>query len=386
MRLGVTEQELQDTLVATVFAGCRNKSEFLALCIVANEYQLNPLIKEIYAFPAKGGGVVPMVSVDGWISLMNRHEQFDSIEFEYHVNGKDEVEAIEAVIYRKDKERPTKIIEYMDECERNTDPWRKSPKRMLRHRALIQGVRVAFGFSGISAPDDEHLVEGDYQVVPSLPDGAGFTGDTVEQRDPTPSPTPTPAATKPASAAKTETPGAAEQKTATIDQGDPSASEEQSEQDKECDLLIADFEESKNAEELGTTRNAWLDKQDRNYFDEDQNADIEDAFNVACERLGIDPNTGQLLNPPETPAPSPTPSPAPTPTPVPAASEPDYLPKVRALREKLARAKTVRAVDTMDMNEWCGPLRDQVETADSRLARSVDNDIAARKRELQAPK
>lgn len=165
MRLGVTEQELQDSLVATVFSGCRSKAEFLALIVVSNEYRLNPLTKEIYAFPAKGGGVVPMVSVDGWITLMNSHPQFDGIEFDYHTDAKGNIEAIESIIYRKDRTRPIKVIEYLEECERGTEPWKKTKRRMLRHRALIQGVRVAFGFSGIYAPDDEGLVDATYQVV-----------------------------------------------------------------------------------------------------------------------------------------------------------------------------------------------------------------------------
>jgi phage recombination protein Bet len=176
-RLGVNGDELIDSLRATVFAGCRNQAEFLALIVVANEYKLNPLTKEIYAFPGKGGGVVPMVSIDGWISLMNRHDQFDGIEFEYTPDDKGGIEAIEAIIHRKDRTHPIKVIEYLEECKRNTDPWKNSPRRMLRHRALIQCVRVAFGFTGVYAPEDDGLLEGQFNSVaqtPSLPSNAEF--------------------------------------------------------------------------------------------------------------------------------------------------------------------------------------------------------------------
>lgn len=166
-RLQIQPAELKSTLVKTVFAGCRTESEFLALIIVSNEYGLNPLTKEIYAFPAKGGGVVPMVSIDGWIRIMNEHPQFDGIDFNYQLDDKGDVEAIESIIYRKDRSRPTKVLEWLDECKRNTDPWNKSPKRMLRHRALMQGARVAFGFSSIAIEDD--VFEGVYTEVPSLP-------------------------------------------------------------------------------------------------------------------------------------------------------------------------------------------------------------------------
>lgn len=154
MRLQVSPAGLKETLLNTVFKGCRNDAEFIALTIVSNEYGLNPLTKEIYAFPAKGGGIVPMVSVDGWIRIMNDHPQFDGIEFENIVNQQGVVEAIEAVVYRKDRTRPVRVIEYLDECKRNTDPWNQMPKRMLRNKALIQGARIAFGFSGIYSEDD----------------------------------------------------------------------------------------------------------------------------------------------------------------------------------------------------------------------------------------
>lgn len=159
-RLQITPAGLKHTLLNTVFAECKNDEQFMALVVVSNEFGLNPLTKEIYAFPAKGGGIVPMVSVDGWIRLMNEHPAFDGIEFDYHADAKGNTQAIEAIIYRKDRNRPVKVIEYMDECKGNTQPWQKSPRRMLRHRALIQGVRVAFGFSGIAAEGDEAVIDG----------------------------------------------------------------------------------------------------------------------------------------------------------------------------------------------------------------------------------
>jgi len=169
-RLNLSPAKLQETLRATVFKGA-NDAEFAALIVVANEYKLNPLTKEIYAFAAKGGGIVPLVSIDGWVRIMNEHPQFDGIEFEDIVDDKGKVYAIESTIWRRDRSRPIKVVEYLDECKRNTDPWNKSPNRMLRHRSLIQGARYAFGFSGIYADD-----EIEYQMI----------GDPVEARNITP--------------------------------------------------------------------------------------------------------------------------------------------------------------------------------------------------------
>ena len=49
--------------------------EFAAFLIVAKEYNLNPLTKEIYAFSGRGGGIVPIVSIDGWVNLVNSHRR-----------------------------------------------------------------------------------------------------------------------------------------------------------------------------------------------------------------------------------------------------------------------------------------------------------------------
>lgn len=161
-RLNVSAGALTTTLKQTVFKGASNE-EFVALVIVSNAYNLNPLLKEIFAFPAKGGGIIPVVSVDGWIRIINEHPQFDGIEFNDIVDEAGNLYAIESVIYRRDRTRPIKVTEYMDECRGQGPAWQKTPKRMLRHRALIQGGRVAFGFSGIYVEDEAQTFVGTVQ-------------------------------------------------------------------------------------------------------------------------------------------------------------------------------------------------------------------------------
>ena len=152
-RVNVEPEKLLATLKETVFKKATN-NELMALVIVANEYGLNPFLKEIYAFPAKGGGIVPVVGIDGWISMMNRQPEFDGIEFEF-VEGKEgKPISCTAIIYLKGRGHHVKLTEYMDECYRNTEPWNAMPRRMIRHKALIQAARVAFGFSGIQDEDE----------------------------------------------------------------------------------------------------------------------------------------------------------------------------------------------------------------------------------------
>lgn len=148
---------LMDTLKATAFKGQVSDAQMTALLIVANQYGLNPWTKEIYAFPDKNNGIVPVVGVDGWARIINGNQQFDGMEFEQ------DDDKCTCKIYRKDRSRPIAITEYMKECKRNgVGPWASHPMRMLRHKAMIQCARLAFGFGGIYDQDEaERIVEKD---------------------------------------------------------------------------------------------------------------------------------------------------------------------------------------------------------------------------------
>jgi len=163
-RLNIDPAKLHETLKATVFAKATTE-EFMALVIVANEYRLNPLTKEIYAFPAKGGGIVPVVSIDGWVAMANNHPAMDGVDFEYHHDEAGALVACTCSIYRKDRSRPIRVTEYLSECKRQTEPW-KMENRMLRHKAFMQCARYAFGFSGVTDEDEAADTPGMRNVTP----------------------------------------------------------------------------------------------------------------------------------------------------------------------------------------------------------------------------
>lgn len=152
---------LMETLKATAFKGPVTDAQMTALLIVANNYGLNPWTKEIYAFPDRNNGIVPVVGVDGWSRIINSHPQFDGMDFE-----QDE-ESCTCIVYRKDRNHPIKVTEYMAECRRDgVGPWKSHPRRMLRHKAMIQCARLAFGYSGIFDQDEaERIVENKLGIV-----------------------------------------------------------------------------------------------------------------------------------------------------------------------------------------------------------------------------
>lgn len=157
-RLSVTPQVLQNTLKNTVFKGCSD-AEFVALVIVANEYALNPLLREIYAMPKKGGGIQAIVGYDGWIKIANSHPQFDGYEAVHYRDARGVVEAVEGVVYRKDRSHPTKKTIYLKEFKRGTDPWNNSPNHMLDVRGFCQTIRLALGVA-LGVEGDENIIDG----------------------------------------------------------------------------------------------------------------------------------------------------------------------------------------------------------------------------------
>jgi len=152
-RYGMEPTPFEQTVRAICMPANHTREQFAAFLLVAKEYRLNPLTKEIYAFPAKGGGIVPVVSIDGWVSLVNSHPQCDGFTFSWVQDEKGDPISCTCTMYRKDRSHPTEVTEYFAECVRPTEPW-KMKHRMLRHKAMIQGARYAFGFSGIYDEDE----------------------------------------------------------------------------------------------------------------------------------------------------------------------------------------------------------------------------------------
>jgi len=154
-RLSISPEELQSIVMKTVMPSNKpvSNEQFVSFMAVANEYKLNPLVKEIYAFPTQGGGIQPIVSIDGWLRIINSNPEFNGMTF-HDVLENGALVAVKCAIHKKGIDFPVEVTEYMSECKMNTQPWQKYPARMLRHKAAIQCGRYAFGLSGIIDPDE----------------------------------------------------------------------------------------------------------------------------------------------------------------------------------------------------------------------------------------
>lgn len=173
-RYGMEPAAFEATVRATCLPPDKNgrvpsREEFAAFLLVAKEYRLNPITREIFAFMAKHGGIVPVVSIDGWLNLVNSHKECDGFSFEMEHDEAGKIVSCTCRMYRKDRGHPVEVTEYFTECVRQTDPWRTMPHRMIRHKSMIQAARYAFGFSGIYDEDEGRTIAEAIDITPPKP-------------------------------------------------------------------------------------------------------------------------------------------------------------------------------------------------------------------------
>ena len=152
--------EFWDVLKSSVVPKEFSDSQTMVFLSVAHSLNLNPLNGEVY--PAiMDGRVCSLVGIDGWIKRANAHPQMDGMDVALASDGSE----CTVTIHRKDRAHPTVITEYFSECVKSTRPWKSHPKRMLRHRAIIQAIRVAFGAEGAVDEDDRNYFPADATVI-----------------------------------------------------------------------------------------------------------------------------------------------------------------------------------------------------------------------------
>ena len=112
------------------------------------EYRLNPRADEIDLIQFEEGRWQVFITVNGWAKLINAHPAFCGIEFSEASELKEGVPLwMGCTIYRTDRIKPIVIREYFAEMKTEHIAWQQMPRRMLRHRAMQQCARLAFGIT-----------------------------------------------------------------------------------------------------------------------------------------------------------------------------------------------------------------------------------------------
>ena len=139
--LGIDEAELQAWVDLQIEVPART---ILTLLRMMQSLHLDPLCEEIGFTQYDDGHWQVFITIEGCSKLLNQHPQFNGLVFNQADTLVEGVpEWIECSIYRKDRVMPITVREYLTEVRGENTIWQKMPRRMLRHRALQQCVRLA---------------------------------------------------------------------------------------------------------------------------------------------------------------------------------------------------------------------------------------------------
>ena len=174
---GLTRDSFVKILTQTAFSRLKfwTQTDLERLLLTAESLGLSPLSEDIYAAPTLSSqGLVNddfsstkpkdselsippitlVLSLQGWMRMINSHPQFKGLSFNQHECKPGQLpEWMECSIYRGDRQVATTIREYMSEVNLMSGAWVTHPRRMLRHKCMIQCAKLAFGFSFSSAQD-----------------------------------------------------------------------------------------------------------------------------------------------------------------------------------------------------------------------------------------
>jgi len=139
--LGIDEAELKAWIDLQIDVPAKT---ILTVLRMMQSLHLDPLLEEIGLAQYEDGQWHVFITIEGCAKLLNQHPQFNGLLFNQANTLIDGVpEWIECSIYRKDREVPTTVREYYIEVRGENTIWQKMPRRILRHRALQQCVRLA---------------------------------------------------------------------------------------------------------------------------------------------------------------------------------------------------------------------------------------------------
>lgn len=146
-----TQSEI--ALIKNIAAPKCTDDEFKLLLYQAKTYNLDPLLKQIWAVKYSSDRPASIFAGrDGFLAIAHRSGAFDGMESGYRKEGTEVIGW--AKVYRKDMTHPFCVEVSMKEYNRNQGTWLTHGITMIVKVAEAQALRKAFQISGIYSPDE----------------------------------------------------------------------------------------------------------------------------------------------------------------------------------------------------------------------------------------
>jgi hypothetical protein len=145
-----------------------------ALLVLARQYELDPVLKEIVLIPGRG----PYIGVHGHLNIAHRSGLLDGIEADDEWETADHY-CHRATVWRKDMKHPMKAVGRVGKWEKDEKQW---PREIARARAVRAALGYAFNIHDSYGADDEDQAPGPDEYVeatevPAAPAPSGSPGE-----------------------------------------------------------------------------------------------------------------------------------------------------------------------------------------------------------------
>jgi phage recombination protein Bet len=137
----------------TVAAGA-TEPEFRLFMYIAQRYNLDPLVKQIWLIKYGTAAAAIFTSRDGFLSIAHRSGHFDGMETLAVRNDKEQVVGAVCRVWRNDMTHPFSVEVSRSEYDTNKGNWSKMPETMIKKVAESQCLRRAFDISGLYDPSE----------------------------------------------------------------------------------------------------------------------------------------------------------------------------------------------------------------------------------------
>jgi len=149
------------------------KTEWELFLYMAKLYDLNPLLREIWAVKYNGKPANIFTGRDGLLKIAHKSGMFDGMRTVLLVStqtGVDEADiapkgaeilGAKCYVWRKDMSHPVEVSVKLSEYNTNRSTWKEKPDTMIRKVAEAHCLRRTFSIHGLYLPEEFHQAQED---------------------------------------------------------------------------------------------------------------------------------------------------------------------------------------------------------------------------------
>jgi phage recombination protein Bet len=146
-----TNEDLK--LIRQIAAKDATETEFNHFLYIANKYNLDPLIKQIWCVKFGSSAAAIYAARDGFLTIAHKSNQFNGMET-VSVREATKLIGAKCTVHRKDMTHPFIVEVALSEYNTGKSQWLKMPETMIKKVAESQCLRKAFDVSGLYSPEE----------------------------------------------------------------------------------------------------------------------------------------------------------------------------------------------------------------------------------------